>query len=52
MQHDSNGRVGPPRCEECNAPLGPDDVYQLCQECFALQLQQRDFEVRNEFSKS
>lgn len=25
MAHDHNGRVGPPRCEECNAPLDSDD---------------------------
>jgi hypothetical protein len=25
MAHDHNGRVGPPRCEECNAPLNSDD---------------------------
>jgi hypothetical protein len=25
MAHDHNGRVGPPRCEECNAPLSSDD---------------------------
>jgi hypothetical protein len=25
MSHDHNGRVGPPRCEECNAPLTSDE---------------------------
>jgi len=25
MAHDQNGRVGPPRCDECNAPLTSDD---------------------------
>lgn len=25
MSHDQNGRVGLPRCEECNAPLSSDD---------------------------
>ena len=25
MAHDRNGRVGPPRCEECNAPLNSDE---------------------------
>ncbi len=25
MGHDHNGRVGPPRCEECNAPLTSDE---------------------------
>ena len=25
MAHDHNGRVGPPRCDECNAPLTSDD---------------------------
>jgi hypothetical protein len=27
MAHDHNGRVGPPRCEECNAPLNSDDPH-------------------------
>jgi len=27
MAHDHNGRVGPPRCDECNAPLTSDDPY-------------------------
>lgn len=26
VQHQPNGRVGPPRCHECNAPLGIDDA--------------------------
>jgi len=26
MAHDHNGRVGPPRCEECNAPLNSDET--------------------------
>jgi len=26
VQHHPNGRVGPPRCHECNAPLGIDDA--------------------------
>ncbi len=47
--HDEQGRVGPPRCAECNAPLGHDDGAKLCLECLALQFQQRDFEVSNEF---
>jgi len=25
-QRDYNGRVGPPRCLECNAPLGSDEA--------------------------
>jgi hypothetical protein len=29
MAHDHNGRVGPPRCEECNAPLNSDDPSAL-----------------------
>ena len=40
MAHDQNGRVGPPRCEECNAPLSSDERRQdstssrfLCLEC-------------------
>jgi hypothetical protein len=34
MSHDHNGRVGGPRCEECNAPLSADDLSErLCQEC-------------------
>ena len=40
MAHDHNGRVGPPRCEECNAPLSSDERRQdltsarfLCLEC-------------------
>lgn len=34
MSHDHNGRVGGPRCEECNAPLSVDDVSErLCWEC-------------------
>jgi len=41
MSHDHNGRVGPPRCQECNAPLGSDECGQdkpayaafLCLEC-------------------
>lgn len=34
MSHDHNGRVGGPRCEECNVPLTPDDASgRLCQEC-------------------
>jgi hypothetical protein len=36
MSHDHNGRVGGPRCEECNAPLSADDLSErLCQECQA-----------------
>jgi hypothetical protein len=46
MAHDHNGRVGPPRCEECNAPLSSDERHLdsvftrcLCLECqFALNL--------------
>ncbi|HEY7403842.1 MAG TPA: hypothetical protein VIB39_09985 [Candidatus Angelobacter sp.] len=40
MSHDLNGRVGPPRCEECNAPLtsderrlGSTDARFLCLDC-------------------
>jgi hypothetical protein len=38
MAHDHNGRVGPPRCEECNAPLNSDDrrllsTRWLCLDC-------------------
>jgi len=38
MAHDHNGRVGPPRCEECNAPLNSDDrrlrsAQSLCLDC-------------------
>jgi len=41
MSHDRNGRVGPPRCAECNAPLSSDerrldsfpDHYVLCLDC-------------------
>ena len=34
MSHDHNGRVGGPRCEQCNAPLSADDASErLCQEC-------------------
>ena len=38
MAHDHNGRVGPPRCEECNAPLNSDDrrlrsARPLCLDC-------------------
>jgi len=41
MAHDHNGRVGPPRCEECNAPLNSDDrrsasafARSLCLDCY------------------
>jgi len=41
MAHDHNGRVGPPRCEECNAPLNADDrrsvselSRSLCVDCY------------------
>jgi hypothetical protein len=38
MSHDHNGRVGGPRCEECNAPLSADDLSErLCQECQGLE---------------
>jgi hypothetical protein len=40
MGHDHNGRVGPPRCEECNTPLSSDErrldstsTRFLCLEC-------------------
>jgi hypothetical protein len=40
MRHDLNGRVGPPRCQECNAPLDSDEHSQdltdlgfFCLEC-------------------
>jgi hypothetical protein len=40
MSHDQNGRVGGPRCEECNAPLSADDVSErLCLECQRLERQ-------------
>ena len=41
MAHDHNGRVGPPRCEECNAPLNSDErrsvselSRSLCVDCY------------------
>jgi hypothetical protein len=41
MAHDHNGRVGPPRCEECNAPLNSDErrsvselSRSLCLDCY------------------
>ena len=38
MSHDCNGRVGGPRCEECNALLSADDVSErLCSECQAIE---------------
>jgi hypothetical protein len=38
MSHNQNGRVGGPRCEECNAPLSADDLSErLCQECRAVE---------------
>jgi hypothetical protein len=33
MPHDQHGRVGPPRCGECDAPLGQDDGSYLCRDC-------------------
>lgn len=45
IEHDPHGRVGPPRCQECNAPLGLDDAVfgthsrvspVLCNDCLAL----------------
>lgn len=45
VDHDPHGRVGPPRCQECNAPLGLDDadfearsisVPVLCNDCLAM----------------
>ncbi len=40
MAHDHSGRVGPPRCEECNAPLNSDErrsasafARSLCLDC-------------------
>lgn len=40
MAHDHNGRVGPPRCEECNAPMNSDErrsssefARSLCFDC-------------------
>jgi hypothetical protein len=40
MAHDHNGRVGPPRCEECNTPLNSDErrsaspyARSLCLDC-------------------
>jgi len=43
MSHDFNGRVGPPRCAECNAPLSSDERrldsdenhYVFCLDCQA-----------------
>ena len=35
VQHQPNGRVGPPRCYECNAPLGLDDTA-FSEEMFSL----------------
>ena len=41
MAHDHNGRVGPPRCEECNTPLNSDErrsiselSRSLCVDCY------------------
>jgi hypothetical protein len=41
MAHDHNGRVGPPRCEECNAPLNSYErrsaselSRSLCVDCY------------------
>jgi hypothetical protein len=43
MSHDPNGRVGGPRCEECNAPLCADDASErLCIECQELERQMGD----------
>jgi len=45
IDHDPHVRVGPPRCQECNAPLGLDDAGfathsgfspVLCNDCLAL----------------
>ena len=44
MAHDRNGRVGPPRCEECNSSINSDErrshsefARSLCLDCqFAL----------------
>ena len=49
IDHDPHVRVGPPRCQECNAPLCLDDVNfvlhpsvspVLCNDCLALILSQ------------
>lgn len=55
IQHHASGRVGPPRCQECNAPLGTDDVSYpaavasstrtpelLCNECLELIISEQD----------
>jgi Zn finger protein HypA/HybF involved in hydrogenase expression len=48
MSHDHNGRVGCPRCEECNAPLSADDLSErLCQECQAAALSVSSNDLRN-----
>jgi len=39
MAHDHNGRVGPPRCEECNAPLNSDDPHGLHDRLLALNIE-------------
>jgi len=41
MAHDHNGRVGPPRCEECNAPLSSDErqMDSASTRCFCLECQ-------------
>jgi hypothetical protein len=46
MSHDHNGRVGCPRCEECNAPLSADDGSErICHECRLQMNELRDLHV-------
>ena len=51
IDHDHLGRVGPPRCQECNAPLGIDDAafaadsvaaQVLCNDCLELTVSEQD----------
>lgn len=49
IDHDLHGRVGPPRCQECNAPLSFDDVAYsagpaaaLCNDCLQLMISEQD----------
>jgi len=51
IDHDLHGRVGPPRCQECNAPLCTDDVaysggvdtsIALCNDCLQLMISEQD----------
>ena len=54
IQHQPGGRVGLPRCQECNAPLGIDDVSYaatpssrgapqvVCNDCRELMISEQD----------